>query len=107
MNDRKRILTGVRPAGPPHVGHYAGAIESWLTLQHEHDCDFQIAYWQVSDHAGGPCPSPLRSTGWPPGSIRSEAASSSKTWSRSHERPYANDFRDHLVIELMSFKPAP
>lgn len=52
MNDRKRILTGVRLTGPPHVGHYAGAIESWLTSQHEHDCYFHIADWQVSDHAG-------------------------------------------------------
>lgn len=52
MDKRKRILTGVRPTGPLHLGHYAGAIEGWLTLQHEHDCFFLIADWQVSDHAG-------------------------------------------------------
>ena len=52
MNSGKRILTGVRPTGPLHLGHYAGAIESWLTLQHEHECFFLIADWQVSDHAG-------------------------------------------------------
>ena len=63
MNDRNRILTGVRPAGPPHVGHYAGAIESWLTSQHEHDCYFHIADWRVSDHAGGALPR-VRSAVW-------------------------------------------
>ena len=52
MNNGKRILTGVRPTGPLHLGHYAGAIERWLTLQHEHECFFLIADWQVSDHAG-------------------------------------------------------
>ncbi len=51
MNDRKRILTGVRPTGPLHLGHYAGAIVRWLELQHEHDCYFLIADGQVSDHA--------------------------------------------------------
>jgi tryptophanyl-tRNA synthetase len=55
MTDRKRILTGLRPTGPLQVGHYAGAIESWLRLRHEHDCYFLIADWQVSDHAGDPC----------------------------------------------------
>lgn len=52
MINGKRILTGVRPTGPLHLGHYAGAIENWLSLQHEHECFFLIADWQVSDHAG-------------------------------------------------------
>jgi tryptophanyl-tRNA synthetase len=41
--ERKRILTGVRPTGPLHVGHYAGALENWLKLQHEYDCTFLVA----------------------------------------------------------------
>jgi tryptophanyl-tRNA synthetase len=48
---RKRILTGVRPTGPLHLGHYAGALENWLKLQHEYDCTFLIADYQVSDYA--------------------------------------------------------
>jgi len=48
---RKRILTGIRPTGPLHLGHYAGALENWLELQHEYDCYFLIADYQVSDHA--------------------------------------------------------
>ena len=48
---RPRILTGVRPTGPLHLGHYAGALENWLRLQHEYDCFFLIADYQVSDYA--------------------------------------------------------
>jgi tryptophanyl-tRNA synthetase len=32
METRKRILTGVRPTGPLHLGHYAGALENWIQL---------------------------------------------------------------------------
>jgi tryptophanyl-tRNA synthetase len=51
MSDRKRILTGIRPTGPLHLGHYAGALENWVRLQHEYDCHFLIADYQVSDYA--------------------------------------------------------
>ena len=52
MPETKRILTGIRPTGPLHLGHYAGALENWLGLQSEYDCYFLIADYQVSDHAG-------------------------------------------------------
>ncbi len=48
---KKRILTGVRPTGPLHLGHYAGALENWVRLQEEYDCYFLIADYQVSDYA--------------------------------------------------------
>jgi len=51
MNERKRVLTGNRPTGPLHIGHYAGALENWVRLQHEYDCTFLIADYQVSDYA--------------------------------------------------------
>jgi tryptophanyl-tRNA synthetase len=51
VDERKRILTGIRPTGPLHLGHYAGALESWVRLQAGHDCHFLIADYQVSDHA--------------------------------------------------------
>ncbi|MPZ49656.1 MAG: tryptophan--tRNA ligase [Dehalococcoidia bacterium] len=47
----KRILTGMRPTGSLHLGHYAGALENWLRLQREYDCYFLIADYQVSDYA--------------------------------------------------------
>lgn len=47
----KRLLTGIRPTGPLHLGHYAGALENWVKLQHEYDCYFLIADYQVADYA--------------------------------------------------------
>lgn len=47
----KRILTGIRPTGPLHLGHYCGALENWLRLQKEYECFFLIADYQaLSDH---------------------------------------------------------
>ncbi|HKS90976.1 MAG TPA: tryptophan--tRNA ligase [Tepidiformaceae bacterium] len=51
MTGKKRILTGIRPTGALHLGHYAGALENWLRLQREYDCYFLIADYQVSDYA--------------------------------------------------------
>jgi tryptophanyl-tRNA synthetase len=48
---RKRILTGIRPTGALHLGHYAGALENWIRLQDEYECFFLIADCQVSDYA--------------------------------------------------------
>ena len=48
---RKRILTGIRPTGPLHLGHYSGALENWLQLQEEYECFFLIADYQaLGDH---------------------------------------------------------
>jgi tryptophanyl-tRNA synthetase len=48
---RKRILTGIRPTGPLHLGHYIGALENWLRLQKEYECFFLIADYQaLGDH---------------------------------------------------------
>ena len=49
--ERKRILTGIRPTGALHLGHYAGALENWIRLQEEYECFFLIADYQVSDYA--------------------------------------------------------
>src|SRR6266480_1106995 len=51
VEGRKRILTGIRPTGPLHLGHYAGALENWVSLQTRYDCCFLIADYQVSDYA--------------------------------------------------------
>lgn len=50
MEDLKRILTGIRPTGPLHLGHYAGALENWVRLQPDYQCFFIIADYQVSDY---------------------------------------------------------
>jgi len=41
--DRKRILTGDRPTGRLHLGHYGGSIANRVQLQDEYDCYFIIA----------------------------------------------------------------
>lgn len=51
MTERKRILTGIRPTGALHLGHYAGALENWVRLQHQYETYFLIADYQVSDYA--------------------------------------------------------
>lgn len=51
MTERKRILTGIRPTGALHLGHYAGALENWIRLQREYETYFLIADYQVSDYA--------------------------------------------------------
>ena len=40
---RKRILTGDRPTGPLHLGHYVGSVQNRLALQDEYECFFIIA----------------------------------------------------------------
>jgi tryptophanyl-tRNA synthetase len=47
---RQRILTGIRPTGALHLGHYVGALENWVRLQGEYECYFLIADYQVSDY---------------------------------------------------------
>ena len=48
---KKRILTGIRPTGALHLGHYVGALENWLKLQDQYECQFLIADYQaLGDH---------------------------------------------------------
>lgn len=50
-NNKERILTGMRPTGPLHLGHYVGALENWVKLQHQYDSYFLIADYQaLGDH---------------------------------------------------------
>jgi tryptophanyl-tRNA synthetase len=44
--DRKaRVLTGYRPTGPLHIGHWFGNVQNMLRLQDEHDAFFFVADW--------------------------------------------------------------
>lgn len=48
---KKKILTGDRPTGPLHLGHYVGSLENRVRLQDTYDCFFIIADYQVlTDH---------------------------------------------------------
>ncbi|MFY9805154.1 MAG: tryptophan--tRNA ligase [Candidatus Acidiferrales bacterium] len=47
MTKRKRVLSGMRPTGRLHLGHYFGALQNWLKLQDEYDCFFFVADWHA------------------------------------------------------------
>ena len=44
---KKRILSGMRPTGPLHLGHLLGALNKWVELQKEHECLFMVADWHA------------------------------------------------------------
>ncbi len=44
---KKRILSGMRPTGPLHLGHLLGALGNWVKLQEEYECFFMIADWHA------------------------------------------------------------
>ena len=51
LSRKKRILTGIRPTGPLHLGHYIGALQNWVKLQDDYNCYFLIADYQaLGDH---------------------------------------------------------
>ncbi|MCA3000581.1 MAG: tryptophan--tRNA ligase [Rhodocyclaceae bacterium] len=42
-----RVLSGMRPTGPLHLGHYHGALKNWAKLQNEFPCFFFVADWHA------------------------------------------------------------
>jgi tryptophanyl-tRNA synthetase len=44
---RKRILSGMRPSGKLHLGHYLGVLVNWKKLQEENDCFYFVADWHA------------------------------------------------------------
>jgi tryptophanyl-tRNA synthetase len=47
MNKKKRILSGMRPTGPLHLGNLLGALANWVRLQDEYECFYFIADWHA------------------------------------------------------------
>jgi tryptophanyl-tRNA synthetase len=47
MTKPKRVLSGMRPTGRLHLGHFFGALSNWLKLQQEYDCYFFVADWHA------------------------------------------------------------
>jgi tryptophanyl-tRNA synthetase len=44
---RPRVLSGMRPTGALHLGHYHGALKNWVRLQDSHDCFYFVADWHA------------------------------------------------------------
>jgi tryptophanyl-tRNA synthetase len=42
-----RVLSGMRPTGRLHLGHYHGVLKNWVELQHEYQCLFFVADWHA------------------------------------------------------------
>jgi len=42
-----RVLSGMRPTGSLHLGHYHGVLKNWVKLQHEYECLFFVADWHA------------------------------------------------------------
>ena len=42
-----RVLSGMRPTGKLHLGHYHGVLKNWIRLQHEFECFFFVADWHA------------------------------------------------------------
>lgn len=42
-----RVLSGMRPTGRLHLGHYHGVLKNWVELQHEYQCFFFVADWHA------------------------------------------------------------
>lgn len=44
---QKVVMSGMRPTGKLHLGHYVGALNNWLDLQAKHPCFFSIVDWHA------------------------------------------------------------
>jgi len=40
---RKRVVSGMRPTGPLHIGHLHGVLDTWIKMQDDYDCFFFLA----------------------------------------------------------------
>jgi tryptophanyl-tRNA synthetase len=47
MEKNKIVLSGMRPTGPLHLGHLAGALRNWIKFQEEYRCYYAIVTWHA------------------------------------------------------------
>ncbi|MDX1443010.1 MAG: tryptophan--tRNA ligase [Gammaproteobacteria bacterium] len=47
VGENHRVMSGMRPTGALHLGHYRGVLKNWMKLQHEHDCTFVVVDWHA------------------------------------------------------------
>ena len=44
---RPRVLSGMRPTGALHLGHFHGALKNWVRMQDDYDCFYFVADWHA------------------------------------------------------------
>ena len=47
VDSSQRIVSGMRPTGSLHLGHYHGVLRNWVQQQHEYECFFFVADWHA------------------------------------------------------------
>ncbi|MFO7954886.1 tryptophan--tRNA ligase [Thioalkalivibrio sp.] len=47
QGSNQRVLSGMRPTGRLHLGHYHGVLKNWIELQHNYECFFFVADWHA------------------------------------------------------------
>ncbi|MCP5351213.1 MAG: tryptophan--tRNA ligase [Oceanospirillaceae bacterium] len=47
VDSQHRVVSGMRPTGRLHLGHYHGVLKNWVQLQHERECYFFVADWHA------------------------------------------------------------
>jgi tryptophanyl-tRNA synthetase len=47
IGPKPRVLSGMRPTGALHLGHYHGALKNWVRLQDDYDCFYFVADWHA------------------------------------------------------------
>jgi tryptophanyl-tRNA synthetase len=47
MSIKPRVLSGMRPTGALHLGHYHGALKNWVRLQADYECFYFVADWHA------------------------------------------------------------
>ena len=45
MMQKQRVVSGMRPTGRLHIGHYHGVLDNWIKIQEQFDCFFFVADW--------------------------------------------------------------
>jgi len=47
VNQKARVVSGMRPTGRLHLGHLVGALGNWVPLQDQYDCFYFVADWHA------------------------------------------------------------
>ncbi|HTT08111.1 MAG TPA: tryptophan--tRNA ligase [Gammaproteobacteria bacterium] len=47
MTASRRVVSGMRPTGALHLGHYHGVLKNWVRLQHEYESFYFVADWHA------------------------------------------------------------
>ena len=47
MSSKQRVVSGMRPTGKLHLGHYYGALKNWASLQDNYECFYFVADWHA------------------------------------------------------------